>query len=191
MNDVRKIRRYGQSCDYLKWVNENPHLPSRVGEVRLGVQDVDVLLHVFMTAIDKIGCRDLQIFTIQEVKTRNGEPDNSQRDTWWKQDLFLHNQTIQDPEGSLLWHRGVFIVSLEGTFPKEGEIIRWGKYLQNGSIFYRNINPEQLTLLIRGDLHPDTFQKETHRRHYATKVIAAQTFAELGFPIFEKIIKRS
>jgi hypothetical protein len=193
MSDYRptKSRVYGEDSPYLRWVRGNKNLPSRSGIAWIGVQDVDCLIHEFMTRVDRVGTRELQAFMFQEAKTRNGEPDSSQRDTWWKIHRMMTGVGTLLLDCQTLWFYGVSVVSFSGTYPDDSDKIRWGRYDDIGNIRFRSITTEQLTLLNRFDLDPDTLKKIDYRRHHKTQVFAIQTVAELGFPIIEKKTRKS
>ena len=183
-----KARIYGEDTDFLAEVRAHHDLPSRSGNTRLGVQDRDITIHVFMTAVDGIGTREVQGILDIEVKTRGGYPDDSQRDTLWKRDWFRGQKTKCR---QTVRYFGAFVLRLSGTMTQNSQDIEWGYFKDDSLLHYARITPTVLWQFMRLERHPRTLQKHSFRRHHFTQEIAIQRMAPLGFPEFERIIKRS
>lgn len=183
-----KWRMYGEDTPFSRWVREHEQLPSRTGTMRLGVQDADLIFHAFMTTIDGVGSRDLQTMMLVETKTRNGEPDNSQRDTLWKFHNCRRNATV---DGQMIWYLGVYVLSMSGTTPDDSVLMRWGHFTEGGSLLFREIDTPMLIHLLRFERDPIRLAPQKFRRHHKTREIAKQTISELGFAMMERIVKRS
>jgi len=72
-----------------RWIRDNPRLDSRDGLV---VYDVDYIVHKYKT-VERPGklSREFQLMMLVEVKTRNSDVTEEQRDT-----LYILNQIIEN-----------------------------------------------------------------------------------------------
>ena len=183
-----KQRIWGQDCDFLAWVRDNPALPSREGETRLDVQDADTIFHAFMTSVDHIGTREIQAIMLVEHKTRNGRPDDAQRDTLWKLHQFSGQRIISK---QIIRFFGVFVLIFSGTDPDNSTDLLWGRFSPDGNIRFSKISTEELIQLLLFKRHPMNLARQAFRRHHKTTELVIQSVAPLGFPQFEKVIRRS
>ena len=189
MDRLVKLRIYGSDKDFGDWLRKHADLlPSRTGPTRQSDQDMDTLIHHFMNSIDGQGSREIQGLMIIEVKTRNGRPDNAQRDSWFKVNLFRGKK---EWNGQLIRFHGVFYLFLSGTDPDNSEKLQWGRYDENGNIVEIEISRETCMGILQGKVHPYNLTKGIYRRHHKTEDIARQQKAPLGFIEFVHIKKRS
>jgi len=178
-----KQRIYGSDVDFFAFIRNCPDLPSRRGSTRTAVNDCDSIFHNFMNAVDNQGTRKIQTIKMIEVKTRNGRPDKSQRDTFFKLDCFHGQKTIG---GNLIRFEGVFFLFQSGTSPKDSETMHWGVFDKNGSIKKTQIDYEKLIELLIGKRHPRNLAGKAYRRHHKTADIVEFVRAGPGtlFPEF-------
>jgi hypothetical protein len=175
--------------EFLKWVREHEELSSRHGECRIGVQDCDTVFHQFMTPIDRQGKRDVQAIMLVETKTRNGRPDASQHDTWYKLHQFSGQKEI---DGQLVRFLGVYCLLLSGTTPENSTLMQWGWFKNRRELHLTTLDDVQaLVDLLSFKLHPKTLRRNWLRRHHKTRELAIQQQAPLGFTEFKKVVVRS
>jgi hypothetical protein len=177
---IRRI--YGEDKSIMEWMRDHPHLPSYSVNHGRTVNDVDFLLHQYMTEVDALGTRDVQFMIHIETKSRNGIPDSSQRDTLFKEHIMKRGTKRID--GKQVRHHGVAVLSLSGESPSNSEKIRWGRFNllgQKGEIVFRDISELQLLEILTFKRDPDTLSKIELRRHHKTQRIEKLETCPLGF----------
>lgn len=191
---MTRKRIFGEDKPFCDWIRSQEDLDSESGFV---ATDSDLIIHRYMTVCDKAGergtvqTREVQAMMLVEVKTRDGEPTDSQRDTLAKFNMFAGPKKT---DSFYLRNMGVAFVSLSGTTPENSERIRWGRFLFNDDpykILWREITKNQLIDLLSFAIHPDNFCTNPFRRHHAKKEISAQEFTEMGFNVEVKVFRRS
>ena len=195
---MTRARFFGSDTPFCGWIRACPELPSVGNNLGFSVTDNDVILHRYMTSIDKIGTREVQCLMQLEVKTRSGKPRESQMDTLTKLNLF-HGTKIHIDRGITYTIRyfGYFILVMSDTTPDDSEKMWWGSIpfgiVSNNAnkLKWVRINKTLLIQLLRFDINPRTFEKIILRRHHKTSHFYEQVKAPLGFMVEEHLIKRS
>ena len=178
------------------WVRQNPKIESH--QAGLAVSDNDWIFHKYRTDVDAMGTRDIQLMMFLELKCRNAEPSSSQCETLW----FLHQFFRPDNELGrkmlrpgrapiMVWHFGVYILSLPDTKPDETQLCRWGAFTPEGKIYWRSIYQSKLAPILGFYIRPDTLESLEFRRHHKTTDIVVSQQQPLGFAVDTIIIRRS
>lgn len=156
------IRRDGSEDGYRKWLRENPRLDSV--RASLSITDVDLLIHRYMTFVDKIGTRLVQCLMAVEWKAFGARPGRAQLDT-----MLMFNEAMRASHGTTLYvpnrippvcrcfNFGVHLCRMSGFDPSSSDTLWWDR---------RVITVDQLEGLIRFELHPDSLRPWTPRRHH-------------------------
>lgn len=187
-------RMFGSDIEFLAWCRkQEKELPSREGDCRIALTDVDVIFHNFMTAVDSQGSRELQALIQLEIKSRNGDLTDAQRDTYCKQHICSsRRKTIN---GQVVNHFGVAFVFLSDTQVDNSGRILWGRFdpanPASQKIIRTEITKEQFFQLARCEIHPDTLKPRWARRHHLTRQIIQVVTAPLGFTMERIVTKRS
>jgi hypothetical protein len=185
---MTRDRIFGEGSEFGEWLRKQSSIPSS----KVVATDCDWIIHRYKTDIDGIGVRDIQAMMLLEVKTRNAEPRYAQLHTMWLQ--HLHSRTgrrrIFD-RGNQVFHHGVSVLSMSGTTPDNSERMRWGRFQESCNLTWKEINREQLDLLLLFELDPDRFTPRPHRRHHVRRVIEALEQFPLGFSVPVNITHRS
>jgi hypothetical protein len=184
MAETTKTRTWGEDTDFLKWVRLNKLLPSREGDTRISVQDVDVIFHAFQIVVDSIGSRDVQVTMDVEVKCYGGRPDYAQRNTLWGRNLFTGSKKVN---GITIIHQGTYFLFLDKTDPVNSRKMQWGCFNDDKSIEEKNIDEKTLIELLKFERDPRTMRHHHLRRHHLTGEIAIQVWEPLGFPAIHRI----
>lgn len=159
-------RIYGSDTPFCEWMRRQSDLPACSRDCGFVATDNDITIHRYLTQLrDSVGTRDIQALMYIEIKTRNGEPTKSQRDTLRKIHLFRGTKTYQ---GQHIRFWGYYILSMSGTDPDNSSIIRWGRFQskEDDKIIWTQIDIETLKKLLRFDVHPDNFTRRPFRRHH-------------------------
>lgn len=184
---MTKRRIYGEDKPMMAWVRDHPELPSYSMNHGRSVNDVDFLIHQYMTTVDSSGTRELQFMMHIETKTRNGIPDESQKDTLHKEHVMKKGtKWITNKRGrQQVRHHGVSILSMSGECPSTSNTISWGRFGDSESceITFSQISEEQLLDLLTFQRDPDTFARIDFRRHHKTSRITKVEREPLGFEI--------
>jgi hypothetical protein len=181
---MTKRRIYGQDKPMLEWVRENPELPAYSINHGRTVNDVDFLIHQYMTEVDALGTREVQFMIHIETKSRNGEPDKSQADTLFKEHIMKRG--TKRISGKQVRHHGVAVLSLSGQSPSDSEVIRWGRFQGFGplpEITFRQISECELLDLMTFRRDPDTFAEIELRRHHKTQRLIKVETSPLGLEV--------
>lgn len=170
-----------------RWIRENKHLDSTKGIV---VYDIDYIVHRCKTAHGK----HKQLMMFVEVKTRNSDMTDSQRDTLYMAAQLTQNRRMNPAlknkrnrwNSAIVkgWSRGVtevwsefekgfvdvlhfgfFKLQFSGLGPTDSEFILWNE---------KPIDAETLTKLLSFDIDPVRFEDiaELFRNHHAPKRFA-------------------
>lgn len=155
-----------------RWVRNNSALDSI--QHGMFVMDADWIFHQFRSELG----RGFQCFMMVEVKTRGANMTEAQRDTFHLINQIMRNRrqtptsqlkTLQAGNGPLKtfsvkngkWVTtkafGIHLLQFENLGPFDSQWIKWdGKH----------ITTDQLTMLLRFDLDPDTLTAMDWRRHH-------------------------
>src|SRR5262245_56893943 len=186
-------RMFGADVPFMAWLrSQQKELPSYSANVGFMATDIDLFIHRYMTEVDSVGTREIQALMQIEVKTHNGMPHDSQRDTMAKVHACCPFREVKY-DRQILRHFGVSFLLLSNTTPDDSEEIIWGRFdnLPNQNIKRTPITIEQLFKLLRFELHPDNLEPRPLRRHHKTKEVYEVRKAALGFKYLHKITKRS
>jgi len=192
-------RVFGEDKPFLGWMRKCPDLPESGCDFGWVQTDCDTVMHRYKFHVDSEGSREVQALMLLEIKTRNGEPSPSQKDTLFKVHQFRGWRVINESgTRSKIWHAGVSIVSLSGTTPEDSERISWGRFADDAEIRWdripinwREIDIYTLVRLLRFDIDPDDFSPNRFRRHHKTQCIHGIARAEMGFLYEERKVLRS
>lgn len=161
-----------------RWIRGHPSLKSADGIVRF---DGDILLHRYLIATDKRGARDIQALMFIEAKAFGAVLTDCQRDTLslWSQVLRNRRKNIhRGPRGrhatdhcplaTAYSHKfgrsirlklfGGHLLRLSHGDPPSSEWIEWDG---------KRISEDQLVLLLRFELDPDSLRPIDWRRRYS------------------------
>lgn len=190
-----RSRVFGSDVPFLGWCREKGRtgeLPSSSIDRGVVISDVDCTVHQYKSPVDRIGTRELQAILEVEVKTRSGEPTDSQVDTYRKKHVSIKQKV--EWKKQTIFNYGVAFVSMSGTTPDDSDVIRWGRFSddEHMSICWREIDKHMLLSLLRFDLHPDSFAKNPFRRHHGLSSTFIQRIkTPLGFDVEESVVIRS
>lgn len=161
----------GYESNFSRWLRECPELDS-IG-AGLSVMDTDYIFHRFRTELGRV----FQCLMIVELKTKNAEMSDAQKDTAGILNQLTRNRR-QTPTSELRWQAGnaplkvrsyiakrdvnvrsfgVHLLTFDGYGPGDSESIRWDKNL---------ITIDQLIALLKFDLDPDTLRQMDWRSHH-------------------------
>jgi hypothetical protein len=162
-----------------RWLRSKGHegvLPSS----SLVASDCDFIIHRYKMEVDGIGQRAVQALMFLEVKTRNADPSDSQRDTMWLNHLLCSDKR-KKVNGRSVWHFGVSFLSLPGETPDDAPGARWGRFQKGGVIHWTHISSRQIEQLLHFDIDPDSFCARPFRRHHVTREVQVVERFPLGF----------
>lgn len=179
-----------------RWVRQQDSIDSH--QHGLVVTDADWIFQKYKTNVDVLGARNVQLMMICEVKTFGATPGASQVETLF----FLHQSTCcmrerKRPGGLspiMLWHFGVFILSIPGNTPVDGHPMYWGSFDSDGSVSWRKTTSVRSLVELLGFVRrpDDPPRKLDLRRHHISKDVQATEFLPiLGVSIHKTIKKRS
>jgi hypothetical protein len=180
---MTKRRIHGEDKEMMDWIRNHPELPSYSMNHGRTVNDIDFLIHQYMTSVDSQGSREIQIMMHIETKSRNGIPEKSQIDTFFKEHKMKHGRKMID--GKQVRHHGVSVLSMSGTSPENSAVIRWGRFSKSESpnLIFRKISNETLIDLLTFRIDPDTLDEIEYRRHHKTQTIEKSERQPLGFSV--------
>jgi hypothetical protein len=181
---MTKRRIFGEDKPMLEWIRAHPELPSYSINHGRTVNDVDFLIHQYMTQVDALGTREIQFMLHIETKSRCGRPDQSQTDTLFKEHMMKRRTAFIF--GKQVRHHGVAVLSLSGESPMDSDVIMWGRFQGFGptpEITFRQITELELLDLITFQRDPDTFVKIDLRRHHKTQRVIKVETSPLGFEV--------
>lgn len=171
----------------MEWIRNHPELPSYSMNHGRTVNDVDFLIHQYMTSVDSTGSREIQLMMHIETKSRGGKPDQSQTDTLFKEHMMKHNPSRGKMIcGKQVRHHGVAVLSMSGTNPDNSLKIEWGRFHSFGPtplITYREITKDMLVGILTFRMDPDTFCETEYRRHHKTRIVEKVERQPLGFAV--------
>lgn len=185
MISSNRPRIFGADVPFLEWLRERSGIESRTDGVV--VTDTDIIIHQWASGvIDAQGkreglTRDIQAVMGIEVKTRNGLPTDSQRDTLWKWCLTIKKQVKY--EGWIIRNFGWSFLQLSGLSPEDSQVINWGRFKIEGEILWTEIDLGLLVQLLSFQRHPDNFDKRVFRRHHKTQSLWKMETTPLGLTI--------
>ena len=184
-------RMFGNDVSFMAWLRQQEEqLPSVSFDCSIVADDVDCIIHRYLTCVDTVGTRDIQGLIQIEVKTRGGGVQPHQLDTLSKVHACSFCQ--YNFQGQIIRNFGVAFLFLSGTNPDDSSKIEWGRFKRNSSVVVRNlITKDQLFGLLRFDLHADNLASQPFRRHHKTQEFIRTVKAPLGFEYEMKITKRS
>lgn len=189
---MTKERRHGNDSCFGDWLRSQPDIRSSIPHC-ITANDVDYILHRYATNSDGIGERNVHLLMHVEVKVLGGEPSGNQLQTlhFWHQLTRDKRQRLVDLKAqrkTSVWSFGVFVCSCPGFYPGDKtEAVNWCVFDEDGQLNKQEITVEQLKMLLRFELHPETLQKLDLRRHHKTKVLVTTEQTPLGYTV-EKII---
>lgn len=162
----------GYESSFSRWLRECPELDSAVAGI--SVMDTDYIFHQFRTELGRV----FQCLMIVELKTKNAEMSDAQRDTAGVLTQLLRNRR-QTPTSELRWQAGgaplkvrsfmakrevniksfgFHVLTFDGYGPGDSENIRWDR---------KPITIDQLIALLKFDLDPDDpLRKMDWRSHH-------------------------
>lgn len=185
---MARDRIYGEDSAFSAWVRSNKLLPA----AEIVATDTDLWIHRYKTHVDSVGSRNLQSLIMIEAKTRNAKPSSSQQDT-----LLKIHRTIANPrqriyvKNQLIRNFGVAFLLMSGTAPFDSEQMQWGRFCEDDSVDWCNIDQTILTELLRFDRHPDTLARNTFRRHHKTRRLVIEEIQPIGFVTEVIVMQRS
>lgn len=189
---MTKRRIFGEDKPMMEWIRLHPELPSYSINHGRTVNDIDFLIHQYMTQVDSVGSREIQFMIHIETKSRNGKPDSSQTDTLFKEHVMKRG--TKRILGKQVRHHGIAVLSMSGDSPGNSDFIAWGRFHGFGEtpqITYRQISELELIEIITFQRDPDTFAKTELRRHHKTQRIVKIETSPLGFKVPVMKTKRS
>lgn len=182
-------RRYGEDNPFGSWLRTQEELDSH--QHAFTANDADWILLKYMTQFDAEGTRQVQLSMFVEVKTNGAEPKGSQLET-----LFFHDQLLRKKgkvrrlrgDKVMLWSFGVFVLSLDGTHPVDGELVRWGIFDMRGKLSWCVSRRERSIVELLGfKRNPRKPQERLSlRRHHKTRQVIVEETADLGFKVETK-----
>jgi len=188
-------RIYGSDTEFCKWMRDHPSLPCVGDDFGFVASDNDLTIHRYKTCIDSMGTRDVQGIMQVEIKTRNGEPSDSQIDTLSKVNLFCGDRSTN---GVSVRFFGVFVLSMSGVSPDCSDEMRWGSIPRGraiGSSAYvdwEKVDVATLIDIMRFERHPRNLRDtKPFRRHHKTREFVEIEKTELGFDTPVRRIARS
>ena len=161
----------------------------------LTLNDVDLMLHRFMTSVDRCGTRDVQHLMHLEIKTRGAMPNPHQRQT-----LFFLHQLLENKKRLLdsltggrrsVWHFGVSVLSMHGVSPEDGPPMHWCRFRDDGEFLCADVDVRTLRMLLRFEIDADTRDPLDQRRHHLTRELVVPETTPLGFVTERKVVRRS
>ncbi len=185
---MTRPRIYGSDTAFCAWMRRQESLPSFSRECGFVALDNDLTIHRYLTGIqDSLGTRDIQSMLHLEVKTRDGDPTKSQRDTLRKKHLFRGEKKHR---GQIVRWWGVYFLKMSGMSPDDSTSMQWGIFRhQSDIVSWRDIDRETLLKLLRFELHPGNLTSQPFRRHHLTREYSIEETTPLGFSV-ERIIQR-
>jgi hypothetical protein len=189
-------RRHGTDSPFGAWVRSKKELDSNEDKAALVVNDIDWAFHKYKTDVDGIGTRGVQCCMDVEVKTKGAEPNRSQQEVWFfRHQLLNHKKKLRRPreEPVMVWNFGVFVLQLQGEYPRDGDQMRWGVFQKDGGLkWYTTYREKRIVELLGFALRPDRPHEEVSlRRHHKTRKLIVERQAELGFAFEEEVTFRS
>ena len=158
---MTRYRRYGSDHEFMSWLRGCPSLPSVSRTSGTTASDVDAIVHRYMTCMDGVGSRKLQRMMFVEAKTRSVDTasiSTSQTDTWRKVHHCLCRPHMKNVvvDGNAIVHYGGSYLMCSGQDPETSERMLWGRFGAGRSLSFRDIDLDQLILLLKFEIHPDT-----------------------------------
>ena len=145
---MTRCRVHGNDQPMMEWFRNNSRLDSDRGYV---LTDVDAILHQYATDYYKPCDRSEQKIMGLEIKTRNGEPRSSQRDTLFKLHQFRGKCEV---DGNTVFHLGWYFLMMSGEWPDKSERLRWGVFSDSGQIKWHDITYHDLNEIFEFRRHP-------------------------------------
>lgn len=186
-------RRDGNDTPFGAWLRRQAELSSQ----HFVASDIDWVIHRYKPEIDSVGTREVNYMMFVEVKTFSACLNNSQHESLWFQHQFF--QAKQGKKSLMLvgakarravWHFGVSVLVFTGGSPEDSQI-QWRRFRSDGSLSRRSITEHELVRLLRFDLHPDSLNQMSARRHHKTREVVSVQTTPLGFDAVRTVIKRS
>lgn len=192
-------RRFGSDTPFGEWVRKQKDLESR--QCSMNLCDVDMMFQKYRTDVDTgetagLDPRDVQLCMLVEVKTFGAEPTGPQREI-----LFYHHQLLRHKRklkriGNLpsvsVWHYGVFVLRLRGTYPEEGIPMLWGQFDACGNLHWKDVSRVwQLKEILGFNWYPDTLEPLKLRRHHKLTPLLCKERLENGIEAETVVVRRS
>ncbi len=174
---MTKRRIYGEDKPVMDWIRNHPSLPSYSINSGRTVNDIDFLVHQYLTTVDKQGTREIQMMLHIETKCFGGKPDFAQLDTLYKEHVMKKGMKTID--GKQVRHHGVAVLSMSSNRPEISDVLNWGRFTPR--IKYVQITLDMLLDILTFKKDPDTLQAASYRRHHKTSAIYTIETAPLGF----------
>lgn len=192
---MTKERRHGNDSCFGDWLRHQPDIRSSMPHC-ITANDVDYILHRYATNNDVIGERNVHLLMHVEAKILGSEPSENQLQTlyFWHQLTRAKRKLIDTKRQTKtsVWSFGVFVCSCPGFYPGDKtETVDWCAFDENGNLEKQKISIDQLKMILRFDLHPETLQKLNLRRHHKTKLLVATEQTPLGYTVERIITARS
>lgn len=186
-------RRDGNDTPFGHWLRQRPEIDSR----HFVASDIDWVLHRYRPEVDSVGTREINYMMFLEVKTFGADLNFSQAESlWFQHQLFQQKQGKRNllMQGGrarrAVWHFGVSVLRMQTDSPSSGDIM-WCRFDSIGTLQWKLISEHQLIQLFRFDLHPDSLNPMSARRHHKTRRIEHIERTELGFETPRRFISRS
>jgi hypothetical protein len=186
-------RRDGNDSPFGAWLRRQPELSSQ----HFVASDIDWVIHRYKPEIDSVGSREVNYMMFVEVKTFSANLTPSQHESLWFQHQFFQAKQgkkllmlVGGKSRRAVWHFGVSVLVFTGHSPEDSQI-KWGRFISDGSLTFRDITKHELVRLLRFDLHPDILNPMSARRHHKTRRIEHIERTELGFETPRRFISRS
>ena len=179
-------RRYGEDNPFGAWLRSQDELDSH--QHAFTANDADWILLKYKTWLDTEGTREVQLSMFVEVKTNGAEPNRSQLEA-----LFFYDQLLRQRRKLLLlnggrvmvWSFGVFILSLQGTRPVDGDEMRWGMFDIDGKLSWcvsrRERSIVDLLGFRRDPRKPS--KRLSLRRHHKTRKLLVEETTDIGLKV--------
>jgi hypothetical protein len=181
-----------EATPFGQWVREHPAIESR--QSGLTVTDIDWCFHKYAPHVDSLGTREVQLMLFLELKCYNAEPRPSQLETLSElHQLLCSKKKVQRPgrSATMLWHFGVYVLSLPCVSPEQSASCRWGHFGEDGRLAWRQISSQLLPQILGFTRRPDTLERLDLRRHHAFTAFISRDKVPLGFTVDTLVIKRS
>jgi hypothetical protein len=186
---MTRERLFGSDVPFMNWCRNSKALPSWSDTCGWVQTDVDTFVHRYLTCVDGLGTREIQVMMEVEVKTRSGSLTPSQQDTYFKKHLMINKQKTW--KGQTLIHHGITVLIMSGTTPDDSSSLVWCRFDEKGNLRKNQITSRQLISLLKFECDPDSLKPTSFRRHHAVKSYLVAEKTPLGFVTERKLIKRS
>jgi len=190
---MTRERIYGSDPVWGQWVRSlgvrGGPLPSASDLRGTTVNDWDLILHQYKTPVDNQGTRDVHCLMFVECKTRMAEVASTQTETLW----LWHQGTKRKYQAKLVnskkrvavWNYGASVLRCDSDDPATATWFDWGRFDDNGRLFYRQLDTASVIELLAFDREPDTLALASFRRHHKVRHLTRTVRVPLGFEVYE------